>query len=348
MEEHLLQSKIWEKYEKLEGKTTFRLTGDDFDCLVTKGETPFGSYLYLPYGPTLKNIKTSQKSPKLTTTQAKKALKNALRALQTLAKAQNAYFIRIEPTIALSAADIASSAKNLKVKKSHDLDPHYTWILDLENASEEDLLKNMESRKVRYWRNAEKKGLKIRATKNPEEITILTDFLKNLGEKDKFIPQTENHLKNQLKSGDFATLYIAEYSEPTAQKTETANQKTTPTDPETKSTPIAAALVYDYNGVRYYAHAATDFEHRKFQAGSIILIQLILDAKRAGEKTFDFWGITKSEDKNHPWYHFTQYKKSFGGRELEYSGTYDIVLSPVKYRLYQMARKANRLIRKLK
>ena len=54
MNEHLLQSKIWEKYEKLEGKTTFRLTGDDFDCLVTKGETPFGPYLYLPYGPTLK------------------------------------------------------------------------------------------------------------------------------------------------------------------------------------------------------------------------------------------------------------------------------------------------------
>ncbi|MBQ6355247.1 peptidoglycan bridge formation glycyltransferase FemA/FemB family protein [Candidatus Saccharibacteria bacterium] len=349
MNEHLLQSKIWEKYEKLEGKTTFRLTGDDFDCLVTKGVTPFGPYLYLPYGPTLKfpkNTKTSQKSASPTRTQAKKALKNALKALQTLAKDQNAYFIRIEPTYAFSAADIAScaksantdksanetSAKITKTKKSHDLDPHYTWILDLKTASEEDLLKNMESRKVRYWRNAEKKGITLRTTKNPEEITILTDFLKNLGEKDKFIPQTEQHLKNQLESGDFATLYIAEYQDPA--------------DETAKKIPIAAALVYDFKDTRYYAHAATDFEHRKFQAGSIILIQLILDAKRDGKKIFDFWGITKSEDKNHPWYQFTQYKKSFGGREVEYSGTYDLILNPVKYRLYQLARKANRLIRK--
>lgn len=264
---------------------------------------------------------------------AKNSLQKALRALRTLAEAQSAYFIRIEPTVALDAADIASAAKNcaLKTKKTKDLDPHYTWVLDL-TAPEEEILKNMESRKVRYWKNAEKKGIKIRTTKNPKEITILTNFLKNLGKKDKFIPQTEQHLKNQLKSGDFATLYIADYE-----------------DPETgKTFPIAAALVYDYEDTRYYAHAATDFEHRNFQAGSILLIQMILDAKNQGKTIFDFWGITKSEDKNHPWYHFTQYKKSFGGREIEYAGTYDLILNPVKYRLYELARKANRLTRKIR
>ena len=344
METHLLQSQIWEKYEKLEGKPTFRLTDEDFDCLVTKTSTPFGNYLYLPYGPALKtqkttkisksgskNIKTSPYSDQKSISMARNSLQKALRALRTLAKDQSAYFIRIEPTVALDAADITSAAKklSLKAKKTKDLDPHYTWVLDL-TTPEEEILKNMESRKVRYWKNAEKKGIKIRTTKNPAEITILTNFLKNLGEKDKFIPQTEQHLKNQLKSGDFATLYIADYE-----------------DPETgKTAPIAAALVYDYEDTRYYAHAATDFEHRNFQAGSILLIQMILDAKNQGKTVFDFWGITKSEDKNHPWYHFTQYKKSFGGREIAYAGTYDIILNPVKYRLYELARKANRLVRK--
>lgn len=318
---HLLQSEIWEKYEKLEGKTTFRLTGDDFDCLVTKSTTPFGNYLYLPYGPAI--------FPDITT--AKSALSHAFKALYKLAKEQNAYFIRIEPTYAFTADSIASCAKNSGfklVKKSKELDPEHTWVLDLD-APEEEILKNMESRKVRYWRNYAKKGMSIRTTKNPEEITILTDFLKNLGEKDKFIPQTETHLKNQLKSG-FATLYIVELSE----------------QDSAENTPIAAALVYDYDGIRYYAHAATDFEHRKLQAGSILLIQMILDAKANGQKTYDFWGITKSEDKNHPWYHFTQYKKSFGGREVQYSGTFDLILDPKKYHLYELARKFNRFVRK--
>ena len=187
MKEHLLQSKEWEKYEALEKKTTFREKGENFDALVILNETPLGNYLYLPYGPTL-----NEKNPE-------KSLNEALKALKTLAKNKNAYVIRIEPTIALEASKIAEIAKKLGMssKKSHDLDPHYTWVLDLQTQTEEEILKNMESRKVRYWRNAEKKGITLRTTKNPEEITILTDFLKTLGEKDSFTPQNEQHLKNQ-------------------------------------------------------------------------------------------------------------------------------------------------------
>ena len=314
---HFLQSEVWEKYEKLEGKETFRISGDGFSGFATLNKTPVGNYLYFPYGP---NLESAQ------------SLSSAFKALKKLGLEQNAYVIRIEPTLALDGLKIAQTAKSsgMTAKKSHDLDPQYTWFLDL-TASEEELLKGMESRKVRYWRNAEKKGITIRTSKDPEEITILTDFLKTLGEKDSFTPQDENHLKNQLKSG-FATLYVAEYK-----------------DPESDfNGPIAAALIYDFEDTRFYMHAATDFEHRKFQAGSILLIQMILDAKREGKKIYDFWGITKSSDPKHPWYHFTQYKKSFGGYEVQYSGTYDLILNPVKYRLYEMLRFANRKVRKLK
>ena len=57
--------------------------------------------------------------------------------------------------------------------------------------------------------------------------------------------------------------------------------------------------------------------------------------------------ITTSEDKNHPWYGFTQYKKSFGGFEVDYSGTWDFPLNKRKYSLYKKIRKANRLLRKI-
>jgi lipid II:glycine glycyltransferase (peptidoglycan interpeptide bridge formation enzyme) len=82
-------------------------------------------------------------------------------------------------------------------------------------------------------------------------------------------------------------------------------------------------------------------------AGTIILIQMILDAKIKGLKYYDFWGITTSEDKNHPWYGFTQYKKSFGGFERDYSGTYDLPLNKAKYSLYKKLRVINRKLRKM-
>ncbi len=308
MNQHFLQSPAWEKYEQLEGHQTFRLEEKDFSALAILHSTPLGNYLFCPYGPTLKSDQNPQS-----------ALKSALTSLSQLAHDQGAFFIRIEPTFPLSVAD----AKSLHLCKSHDLDPAHTWAIDLTQPQTE-ILKRMRASSVQYWRSSAKKGLKIRQTQDPEEISILTSLLKGVSAKDHFQPQTESHLKNQLKSG-FATLYIAELN----------------------GQPLAASLVYDDATTRFYAHAATSEEQRKINAGIVILIQMILDAKERGASTFDFWGITTSEDPKHPWYGFTKFKKSFGGHQINYAGTWDFPLSPAKYRLYQVIRQINRLKRKL-
>lgn len=348
MKQHFLQSPTWEAYEQLEGNQTFRLKGQDYEAMAVLKSTPVGNYLFCPYGPSV---------------DSDSGLKHAIDALKSLAREQKAFFIRIEPT--LSTAKIT----DLGLKKSHDLDPAHTWMLDLD-ASEDELLGNMESRKVRYWRNSSKKGISLRQSTNPDDITILSRLLEQLGDKDNFIPQNENHLRNQLKSG-FATLYIAEIdSEPTENKSEnksevkddkseatrkkleakTTNSETTNEKIEIKEAkkPIAAALIYDYGDTRFYAHAAADGEYRKLVPGTVILIQMILDAKNSGKKHYDFWGMTTSNDPKHPWYGFTQYKKSFGGYQVDYAGTWDLPLNKAKYLLYNCIRKINRLVRKIK
>lgn len=307
MKGHFLQSRDWGKYSEQEGRTVFYLEGKHYRAMAVKYQTPLGCYLYCPYGPVLdtQTVETS--------------LEQALAALKDLAHEQKAFFIRIEPTVYFAPEVLM----RLGLKRSHDLDPAHTWVLDL-TQSEEEILKGIEKTKVRHWRQSEQKKLKVRQTQNPAEIGILSQFLQGVSERDKFIPQDEAHLKKQLEAG-FATLYIAEF----------------------EGQPIAASLVYDHDGVRYYAHAATDDEHRKMMAGTVLLVQMIMDAKRAGAQEFDFWGITTSEDPSHPWYGFTQYKKSFGGQQVDYSGTWDLPLHPVKYRLYGMLRRANRLKRKI-
>ena len=324
MKQHFLQSTAWEQYQSLEGKTTFRLRGIDYDILAILESTPLGNYLFCPYGPTLQSPTPAN-------------LQHALKALTKLAQTKQAIFVRLEPTFSLtqSSAPHANSSfpfpelEKLGLKKSHDIDPAHTWVLDL-TEPESTIFANMEKEKARLWRNHQKKGIKIIKTKDPTKITILTSLLKSVGSRNHFTPQAQTHLENQLKSG-FATLYIAELEDPSTQQT----------------VPIAASLVYDYDQVRYYAHAAADMEHRKLVAGTILLVQMIVDAKNAGTKLFDFWGITTSTDPNHPWYGFTKYKKSFGGRQVDYAGTWDLPLHPVRYRLYQALRATNRLRRKL-
>ncbi|MDO4611871.1 MAG: peptidoglycan bridge formation glycyltransferase FemA/FemB family protein [Candidatus Saccharibacteria bacterium] len=320
MIQHFLQSTAWEAFQKTENRKTFRRTGDGFEFMAVLEPSKLGNYLFCPYGPTVKT---------------EKDLETALKALKKLAKQENAFFVRIEPTLSLdfknqkTAYDFSlENLNSLGLKKSHDLDPKNTWVLNLDQP-EEEILKGMEKEKVRLFKSSPKKGISFRKTTDPEEIKTLIKFLESVGERNHIIPQKEDRLKRQLTSG-FGTLFIAEK-----------------TDENGKVIPLAASLVYDWNKVRYTVHSAADNKHKKLAAGSSLLIYRILDAKKSGAKIFDFWGITTSEDKSHPWYGFTKFKKSFGGNQVDYSGTWDLPLKPARYKLYQVLRKLNRLKRRV-
>jgi lipid II:glycine glycyltransferase (peptidoglycan interpeptide bridge formation enzyme) len=109
------------------------------------------------------------------------------------------------------------------------------------------------------------------------------------------------------------------------------------------------AVFFDYDGTRYYMQSASDYAYKKLPATVALLTSALFNAKENGLKFFDFWGIApENAPKNHPWLGFTKFKQSFGGFPVTYCGTYDIVLNRPKYHLYNLARKANRMIRKLK
>lgn len=311
---HFLQSRTWEKYQKLEGHNTFYIEADDYIASGIITKTNLGNYLYCAYGPAAKD---------------EKSLQAAIKAVHQLAKDNDAYFIRIEPTLVLSGAQMAKIAQklgNYHIKKTHDLDPMHTWIIDYKPKLD-DVLADIEKEKTRVWRNHSKKGISIRTTTNPDDIPAFMKLLRSVADNGNYVAQEENHLKNQLRSG-FGTLYLADLAEQPDQ-------------------PIAGILVFDYEGTRYAMHAAADYEHRRLKAGAILQVQTIVDSYNAGGKHYDFWGVTDSEDPKHPWYGFTQYKKTFGGHQVDYTGTYDIILKPAKYRLYTILRKINRTKRLL-
>lgn len=304
MKPHFLQSNAWEEFQKAEGFEIFREKGENYEFMAILKPTSLGNYLFLPYGPTLKS---------------KSALKSALQALKKLAKAKKCIFIRIEPTIPFSAAEM----KKFGAKKSHHIDPEHTWALDL-TQTEEEIAQSIGKNKMRAWKNREIKEISVRTSKNPADMEIFFKFYESVAAKDNFQTNERKYLENQLKFG-FATLYIAEFQQ----------------------TPIAATIMYTGDDACYYAYAGADYEFRKKEGGAILLTQMIFDAKAAGKKILDFWGITTSDDPNDPWAGFTKFKKSFGGHQIDYAGTYDIPINAAKYRLYSLLRPINKLKRKI-
>lgn len=309
MKPHFLQSKEWEAFQKAEGFKIFREKGKNYEFMAILKPTSLGNYLFLPYGPTLKD---------------KSALKSATAAIKKLAREKNCIFARIEPTIPFSAVEM----KKIGAKKSAHFDPEHTWAMNLKQ-SEDEIYASIGKNKSRAYKNRANKGISVRTSKNPADMDIFFKFYESVAEKDNFQTNERKYLENQLKF-DFATLYIADFTDETGKKI-----------------PIAATIMYTGKDACYYAYAGADYEFRKKEAGAILLIQMIFDAKAAGKKIFDFWGITNSNDPKDPWYGFSKFKKSFGGYQIDYAGTYDIPINHKKYALYSLLRPINKLKRKL-
>lgn len=390
MQTPLHQTSLWQNFQTDLGLQSFHQNTPDFEFLAILESTPFGKYLYLPYGPHLKTPPNqSQNSTPQTQNQTlktpnqsqnsssptqklqspippqKNPAKLAYKALQDLAKQQNAIFIRIEPKDPKTAKYLLTRPN---CQKSKDLSPSTTQILDL-TADEDTLLKNMKQNTRNICRNFAKKDIKIilstkpqspnthsqsinqpqspdthsqspnQSTKpqspnhtspnhtspNPSDLNTLIKLHTAVASHNKFLPFPAQYLKTEA-SQPFSTLYLAKH-----------NHKT-----------IAAALFFDHDRTRYYMRSASDPKYKNLPATTALLWTAIKDAKQNGQTSFDFWGIApENADHTHPWYGFTKFKQSFGGQQKTYAGTYDLVLRPARYKLYKTFRSLNRRLRKL-
>lgn len=320
MEIPITQSKAWEHLQHDLGEETFFKKTDDYQFLAILKHTRAGNYLFVPYGPLSRDQKSSQK---------------ALAALTSLAQSKSVIFIRIEPRSAEMAQILPPTAK-----KVHDINPADTWILDL-TADRPTIVKNFTQGTRTCFNNYAKKGIIIEKTHDPDEIQHLVALQAQVFQNKHLHVYSAKYLKTQL-SQPFATLYLAKYHEATDEYRKAASdahssgeQSVYPAEGQI----LAAALFFDFNGTRYYMQSASDNAFRRLPATVAILGEAIFDAKAAGLKHLDFWGIAPDDaPKSHPWYGFTKFKKSFGGAPLHYAGTYDIILNPFRYRLFAIAK----------
>ena len=78
----------------------------------------------------------------------------------------------------------------------------------------------------------------------------------------------------------------------------------------------------------------------QYQKEPLVAWEAIRLGKRLNFKTFDMWGaLPPDADKTNPWYGFHRFKEGYGGKHVEYVGTYDLVLRPRLYTALNLADK---------
>ncbi|UZX02363.1 peptidoglycan bridge formation glycyltransferase FemA/FemB family protein [Arthrobacter sp. CDRTa11] len=304
--DHFLQTQAWADVQASLGRRVHQQSGPGWRFLAVEEKNPAGKVLYAPYGPVAATPS---------------AFDAALAALVDVARSCGAVFVRIEPVSAglePSAADAELRRRGLQPAPVNQ-QPELSRVIDLEGDFK-DVLAGMKPVNRNLYRNIHKKGVTFRSSQDPDDIRILLDFLHMTARRNGFKPQSDEYLTQvaaSLMPAGAATLFIAEL----------------------EGSPIAAALVYDSADTRTYAHAALDDSHRKLSAGIPLLVTLIAEAKDRGLKHVDLWGVAPADQPDHKWAGFTAFKKSFGGREVSYPGTWDLPVKKLRYRAYQAARK---------
>lgn len=300
-----LQSPEWEGFQRSIGRHTWRVNG----TLVIRHDLRFGlHYMYCP-------------RPSIGLWDEGFGMR-ALDTVADLAKNEKGVFLKIDPLHPLYPIPYTSYL-------SRSLQPRQTVVLDL-FLPEEALLVAMRE-KTRYnIRLAERKGVAVRNFQFSSPIRSGINFqnffelLRATAARDGFRAHPREYYERLLgiRSDLFSNeLFFAEY----------------------RGIVLAAALVNFYRsptsigGTATYLHGASSREYKEAMASYLLHWRIIQEIKRRGIRSYDFWGIDEER-----WPGLTRFKKGFGGAELTYPSSIDVVYRPVWYTAYRIWRRFRR------
>lgn len=269
-----------------------------------------GRHISVPYGPVL---------------QSAADLDAIIEELKKIAHAHNCSFIRMSPfwpkDDALSNHLVAQS----KAAPLHLLAEHI-WHIDLTGKSEEEILKGMRKNTRNLIRRAQKEGVEITRSENPnEDIVHFLKLHEETRKRHKFTPYTDAFFRAQV--AEFAarnecSLYLAHY----------------------QGEVIASSVHMHMGGETSYHHGASTHKFSKIPASYLLQWTAICDTIARGDHLYNFWGIAPEDAKNHPFAGVTTFKTGFGGEMLELMHCRDILVKKNYYltRMFEVCRKWKR------
>lgn len=320
--ESFLQSFAWGEFQIAAGHAVRRFAlGEGTEILavasIVEYRLPLGfCYWYLPRGPVVASQLPAEKRNAIWS--------HLLGQIRSAAKKQRVIFLRLDPALVVesgTASEISAERLGLQLV-SGSVQPKDTLVLDL-TKKEEELLADMKP-KTRYnLRLAEKKGVQVIATEGSgPDFEDFWRLMEETSARDGIVSHPRSYYARMLRTLNAAEgalrcrLYLAKF----------------------EGKVIAANIVLHFGTYAVYLHGSSSDAQRNLMAPYLLQWRQIMDAKGAGCRIYDFWGITV-DNANPRWAGITRFKKGFAGEEVSYAGVYDLPLRQFAYALYARLRR---------
>lgn len=311
---HPVQTWNWGEFQKSQGHTIFRFgVFDSKDKIKSAFTVSFHTIPKTKY-----SIGTILRGPKVT--------EEILKAVRKIAQDQNAIFVKFEPDIAKS--DASMNFANLVVSPKVAFYPH-TFKVDL-TKSEEKLLADMHS-KTRYnIKIANRYGVEVKEMTNNKGFEIYLKLLFDTTKRQGFYLHNLKYHRDLwkiLKETDMPHIMLASY----------------------QGKVLSAFMLLKLKDQLFYPYGASLDIHREVMAPTLLMWESIKLGQKMSCNTFDMWGCLGPDAKEgENGYGFHRFKQGFNGNPYEYVGTYDFVINPFLYKLYNLVDKIRWKLLRLK
>ncbi len=244
-------------------------------------------------------------------------------ALEKIARENRCAFIKVEPNIESKPEPYIVYPTFLPSPKP--LFTKYNFVIDL-TKPEEELFKDL-NQKTRYnVRLAQKKGVRVEERTDDKAFEIyLKLYFETTGRQGYMGHNREYHRKvwRILKEAGVARLLIGFYGKK----------------------PLSAWMLLNFNGTLYYPYGGSSVERKEVMANNLVAWEAIRLGKKLNCQKFDMWGAanTPNPSKDDPYYGFHHFKEGYGGKLVEYLGSFDLVLNHTLYILFTSIDKVTKL-----
>lgn len=264
--------------------------------------------------------------------------RETIEELVRIGKEYNCLYIQIEPNTEIE--NLKLRIENLGLRpSSRPLFFKHTFIVDL-TKTEEELAKALHP-KTRYnIKIALKNNVEVEERTDEEAFKIFLKLYFETTKRQKYFGHTPKYHKllwETLQPTGIAKILVAYYTPPT-------------TDPErSRRIPLTAWMIFKFGGALYYPYGGSADVYRNVMASNLVAWKAIKLGKKLKAKSFDLWGcLGPDADTSDPWYGFHRFKAGYGGRLVEYVGSYDLVLSPLLYSAFHLIEKMRWIVLRIK
>ena len=302
---HPVQSWDWGEFQKSQGHSIFRYgVFDKKDKIISAYTVSFHKIPHTNY-----SIGTILRGPKLD--------ELMLLNIKKIAQKENAIFVKFEPDT--SKADNGMGFPSLIVSPKVAFYPH-TFKVDL-TKPENRLLESMHQ-KTRYnIKIANRHGVEVKEDTTDKGFEIYLKLLLETTRRQGFYLHTKKYhqdLWKIIKKTQIPHIMLASY----------------------KGKVLSAFMLFKLKDQLFYPYGASLDINREVMAPTLLMWESIKLGQKLKCKTFDMWGcLGPNAKEGENGFGFHRFKQGFNGQPFEYVGTYDYVINPPLYKLYNLVDK---------